>query len=154
MMGKINIQILTIPLNVNSGESTLTVISITLPSDLLNQFDEFMKSRGYFSRSEAFRDAIRNLISEAEIAKISSGNVAATIMTTCDYARKDVDLKISELRHEFDDVVIENVHRHIDGKYCVEIFVTEGNNDRILNLINRLRGLHGIQQVRAMFMTL
>jgi CopG family nickel-responsive transcriptional regulator len=75
-------------------------------------------------------------------------------MTTCDYARKDVDLKISELRHEFDDVVIENVHRHINGKYCVEIFVTEGNNDRILNLVNRLRGMHGIQQVRAMFMPL
>ena len=130
------------------------MISITLPSDLLNQFDEFMKSRGYFSRSEAFRDAIRNLISEAEIAKFSSGNVAATIMTACDYARKDVDLKISELRHEFDDVVIENVHRHINGKFCVEIFVTEGNNDRILNLINRLRGMHGIEQVRAMFMAL
>ena len=154
MMGKINIQILTILLNVNNRGINLTVISITLPSDLLNQFDEFMKSRGYFSRSEAFRDAVRNLISEAEIAKISSGNVAATIMTTCDYARKDVDLKITELRHEFDDVVIENVHRHINGKYCVEIFVTEGNNDRILNLINRLRGMHGIQQVRAMFMTL
>jgi CopG family nickel-responsive transcriptional regulator len=137
-----------------TGKSTLTVISITLPLDLLNQFDEFMKSRGYFSRSEAFRDAVRNLISEAEIAKFSSGNVAATIMTTCDYARKDVDLKITELRHEFDDVVIENVHRHINGKYCVEIFVTEGNNDRILNLINRLRGMHGIQQVRAMFMPL
>ena len=154
MMGKINILILTIPVNVNNAGINLTVISITLPSDLLNQFDEFMKSRGYFSRSEAFRDAVRNLISEAEIAKFSSGNVAATIMTTCDYARKDVDLKISELRHEFDDVVIENVHRHIDGKYCVEIFVTEGNNDRILNLINRLRGMHGIQQVRAMFMAL
>ncbi len=154
MMGKINIQILTILLNVNNRGINLTVISITLPSDLLNQFDEFMKSRGYFSRSEAFRDAVRNLISEAEIAKISTGNVAATIMTTCDYARKDVDLKITELRHEFDDVVIENVHRHINGKYCVEIFVTEGNNDRILNLINRLRGMHGIQQVRAMFMTL
>ena len=154
MMGKINILILTIPVNVNNAGINLTVISITLPSDLLNQFDEFMKSRGYFSRSEAFRDAVRNLISEAEIAKFSSGSVAATIMTTCDYARKDVDLKISELRHEFDDVVIENVHRHINGKYCVEIFVTEGNNDRILNLVNRLRGMHGIQQVRAMFMAL
>jgi CopG family nickel-responsive transcriptional regulator len=132
----------------------LTVISITLPQDLLTKFDEFIKTRGYFSRSEAFRDAIRNLLSEAEIAKSSTGNVAATVMTTCDYARKDVDLKISELRHEFDDVVIENVHRHINGKYCVEIFVTEGNNDRILNLVNRLRGMHGIQQVRAMFMPL
>ena len=141
-------------LNVNNWRTDLTVISITLPQDLLNKFDEFMKTRGYFSRSEAFRDAMRNLLSESEIAKSSTGNVAATVMTTCDYARKDVDLKISELRHEFDDVVIENVHRHINGKYCVEIFVTEGNNDRILNLVNRLRGMHGIQQVRAMFMPL
>lgn len=132
----------------------MTVISITLPGDLLNKFDDFTKTRGYFSRSEAFRDAIRNLLSETEIAKLSKDKVAATIMTTCDYARKDVDLKISEMRHEFDDVVIENVHRHIDGKYCVEIFVAEGSNDRILNLVNRLRGMHGIQQVRAMFMPL
>lgn len=132
----------------------MTVISITLPGDLLDKFDEFTKERGYFSRSEAFRDAVRNLLSETEIAKLSDEKVAATIMTTCDYARKDVDLKISGMRHEFDDVVIENVHRHIDGKYCVEIFIAEGSSDRILNLINRLRGMHGIQQVRAMFMPL
>jgi len=132
----------------------MTVISITLPAELLGNFDEFMKTRGYYSRSEAFRDAIRSLIAESEIAKLETGSVAATIMTTCDYKRKDVDVKITEVRHEFDDVVIENVHRHIDEKYCLEIFITEGNNDRILNLINRLRGMHGIQQVRAMFMPL
>jgi len=132
----------------------MTVISITLPAELLRKFDEFIKTRGYYSRSEAFRDAVRSLIAESEIAKLETGSVAATIMTTCDYKRKDVDVKITEVRHEFDDVVIENVHRHIDEKYCLEIFITEGNNDRILNLINRLRGMHGIQQVRAMFMPL
>ena len=132
----------------------MTVVSITLPNELLRKFDEFMKARGYYSRSEAFRDALRSLIAESELAKLELGNVAATIMTTCDYARKDVDLKITEVRHEFDDVVIENVHRHIGEKYCLEIFIAEGKNDRILNLINRLRGMHGIQQVRAMFMPL
>ena len=132
----------------------MTVISITLPSDLLGKFDEFMEARGYYSRSEAFRDAVRSLMAESELAKVETGNVAATIMTTCDYARKDVDVKLTEIRHEFDDVVIENVHRHIDDKYCLEIFITQGNNDRILNLISRLRGIHGIQQVRAMFMPL
>jgi CopG family nickel-responsive transcriptional regulator len=132
----------------------MTVISITLPPELLRRFDEFMGARGYYSRSEALRDAIRSLIAESELAKTEAGNVAATIMTTCDYARKDVDSKMNEIRHEFDDVVIENVHRHIDEKYCLEIFISQGNNDRILNLINRLRGMHGIQQVRAMFMPL
>ena len=132
----------------------MTVISITLPHELLRKFDDFIEDRGYYSRSEAFRDAIRSLIAESELAKFETGNAAATVMTTCDYARKDVDLKITEIRHDFDDVVIENVHRHINGKYCLEIFIAEGNNDRILNLINRLRGMHGIQQVRAMFMPL
>jgi CopG family nickel-responsive transcriptional regulator len=132
----------------------VTVVSITLPGELLAQFEEFMKSKGYYSRSEAFRDAIRSLITESELAKVEVGPVAVTIMTTCNYARKDVDLKLTEIRHEFDDVVIENVHRHIDDKYCLEIFMAEGNNDRILNLINRLRGMHGILQVKAMFMPL
>lgn len=132
----------------------MTVISITLPNELLQKFDEFMKMRGYYSRSEAFRDAIRNLIAESEIAKMDTENVAATIMITCDYARRDIDLKITEVRHEFDDVVVENVHRHIDEKYCLEIFIAEGKNERILDLIGRVRGMRGILQVKAMFMSL
>lgn len=132
----------------------VTVISITLPPDLLRKFEDFMQSKGYYSRSEAFRDAVRGLISESELAGLQSENVAATIMVTCDYERKDVDYKMTEVRHEFDDVVIENVHRHIGEKYCLEIFIAQGNNSRISTLVNRLRGMHGIQQVKSLFMML
>jgi len=132
----------------------MTVISITLPPDLLQKFENFMTTKGYYSRSEAFRDAIRNLINETELASTQTGTVAATIMITCDYERKDIDIKITELRHEYNDVVIENIHRHIEEKYCLEIFIAQGNNKRILNLINRLRGMHGIQQVKPIFMML
>jgi CopG family nickel-responsive transcriptional regulator len=132
----------------------MTVISITLPNELLIKFDEFMKTRGYYSRSEAFRDAIRSLIAESEIAKTDTSEVAATIMITCDYARRDVDMRMTEVRHEFDDVVVENVHRHIDDKYCLEIFIAQGKNERILELIGRVRGMRGIQQVKAMLMSL
>jgi len=132
----------------------MTVVSVTLPSELLKKFGEFMKTRGYYSRSEAFRDAIRSLMAESELAKIETGNVATVIMITCDYARKDVDLKVGEVRHEFDDVVVENVHRHIGEKYCLEIFIAEGSHPRILDLIGRIRGMRGIQQVKALFMPL
>jgi len=132
----------------------MTVVSVTLPSELLKKFGEFMKTRGYYSRSEAFRDAIRSLMAESELAKIETGKVATTIMITCDYARKDVDLKVGEVRHEFDDVVVENVHRHIGEKYCLEIFIAEGSYQRILDLIGRIRGMRGIQQVKALFMPL
>jgi CopG family nickel-responsive transcriptional regulator len=132
----------------------MTVISITIPGELLNKFDNFTKMRGYYSRSEAFRDAIRNLIAESEIAKLETGDVAATVMITSDYARRDVDLRMTEVRHEFDDVIVENVHRHIEDKYCLEIFIAQGRNERILDLIGRVRGMRGIQQVKAMFMSL
>ena len=130
----------------------MTVVSITLPGELLKRFDEFIKARGYYSRSEAFRDAVRNLIAEAELAKAETGTVATTIMITCEYARRDVDMRVTEMRHEFDDVVVENVHRHIGDRYCLEVLIAEGNAQRILDLIGRIRGMRGIQQVKALFM--
>ena len=105
----------------------MTVISITLPNGLLDKFDEFIKARGYYSRSEGFRDAIRNLIAEAEVAKLETETVAATMMITCEYARRDVHLRMSEVRHEFDDIVVENFHRHIGQQYCLEVFIAEGD---------------------------
>lgn len=132
----------------------MTVVSITLPSDLLRKFDEFSRVRGYYSRSEAFRDALRSLIAEAELAKAETRNVAATIMITCEYARRDVDLRMTEVRHEFDDIVVENVHRHIGKQYCLEVFIAEGNNQRVRELIGRIRGMRGIQEVKATFMPL
>jgi CopG family nickel-responsive transcriptional regulator len=132
----------------------VTVISITLPSELLKKFDEFTKAKGYYSRSEAFRDAVRSLIAEAEVAKLQEGTVATTIMIVCDYARKDVDRHVSEVRHEFDDVVVENVHRHIEDRYCLEVFIAEGNYQRVLDLVGRIRGMRGILQVKALFMPL
>jgi CopG family nickel-responsive transcriptional regulator len=132
----------------------MTVVSITLPSQLLRKFDEFVKTRGYYSRSEGFRDAVRNLIAEAEVVRLQEGSVATTIMIICDYARKDVDRHISEVRHEFDDVVVENVHRHIENRYCLEVFIAEGSHQRITDLISRIRGMRGILQVKALFMSL
>jgi len=130
----------------------MTVVSITLPEELLSQFEKFMESRGYYSRSEAFRDAIRNLIAESEINKLGEEKSAATIMITSEYKRKDVENRISEIRHEFDDIIIENIHRHIKDQYCLEILIVEGDSKRLLDLMGRVRGIRGIQQVKAVFM--
>nr|MDO8081507.1 nickel-responsive transcriptional regulator NikR [Candidatus Freyarchaeota archaeon] len=130
----------------------MTVVSITLPEDLLAQFEKFMETRGYYSRSEAFRDAIRNLIAESEINKLGVEKSAATIMVISEYKRSDVENRISEFRHEFDDIIIENIHRHIKDQYCLEILIAEGESKKLLDLMGRIRGIRGIQQVKAVFM--
>ncbi|MFH0847874.1 MAG: CopG family ribbon-helix-helix protein [archaeon] len=132
----------------------MVVVSVTLPSELLRDFGEFMKKRGYYSRSEAFRDALRSLMTEAEVVKAETGDISAIIMASCEIDRRDTDLRLSEIRHEFDDIVVENMHRHVRNKHCLEIFVAEGNNKRILDLVGRLRGMRGIQQAKVMFISL
>ncbi|MBS7638795.1 nickel-responsive transcriptional regulator NikR [Candidatus Bathyarchaeota archaeon] len=132
----------------------MTVVSLTLPDELLERFDEFIKSRGYYSRSEAFRDAIRNLISEWEFSRRELNNVAATIMITSNYRDDEVDSRIGEIRHKFDDIVVENIHRHVGQRYCLEILLAEGEYKRVQDLIGRIRGVRGIHQIRTVFLPL
>ncbi len=130
----------------------MTVISITLPYELLNKLDELVKDRGYYSRSEAIRDAIRGMIEESRL--IRAEKVATTIMVTYIRGRDGVDRRLSELKHEFNDVVVESIHRHLGKKYCIDIMIAEGPIDRIRVLIGRIRGIHNIEQVKALFIPL
>ncbi len=82
-----------------------------------------MQTKGYYSRSEAFRDAVRGLISESDLETLQTENVSSNHNGKMDYSRKDVDLKMSDLLHEFDDVI--NRKRSIGEKYCLEIFITQ-----------------------------
>jgi CopG family transcriptional regulator, nickel-responsive regulator len=132
----------------------LTVVSITLPEDLVKRFDDFVKERGYYSRSEAFRDAIRTLMTEAQVGKQETQNEAAIILTAADIRRRDIDVRLVELRSEFEDIVVENLHRYIENEYCVDVFVLQGSRARILDFLGRARGTRGVQQVETIFLPL
>ena len=44
----------------------MPIVSLSIPKELLDRIDRYMVERGYFSRSEVFRDAIRSLLEESE----------------------------------------------------------------------------------------
>lgn len=45
----------------------MTRIAITLPDELLDEFDECLKERGYHSRSKGIKDTIKEYINETPI---------------------------------------------------------------------------------------
>lgn len=126
----------------------MPIISISITSELLKKLDEFMRKRGYSSRSEAIRDAVRDSLSEYEMGKFQKGKVGATITVISERERHDVDERLTRLRHEHDDIVSANMHIHIGHEYCLEIFITEGEFEQVLNFIGRIRAMRGIQQVK------
>jgi len=126
----------------------MPIVSISLTRELLKKLDEFMRRRGYSSRSEAIRDAVRDALSEYELSRFEKGRVTATITVISEHERHDVDERLMRLRHEYDDVVSGNMHIHLGKKYCLEIFITEGEISDVLNFISRIRAIRGIQQVK------
>jgi len=107
-----------------------------------------MRERGYSSRSEAIRDAIRDLLSEFELSRLEEGKVTATITVISAHERHDVDERLMRLRHEYDKIVSADMHVHLGGNYCLEVFITEGEAEKVLDFISRIRAIRGIQQVK------
>jgi len=132
----------------------LPIVSISLTSQILESLEKLIEKRGYFSRSEAIRDAIRGIILEYDLSIKSDDLVFATIIIISEYERHDVETQLSKLRHEFNDIVIEDTHRHIKDKYCVETFLAEGKNTEVINLLGRIRGIRGINQIKYVILPL
>jgi CopG family nickel-responsive transcriptional regulator len=126
----------------------MPIVSISLTSDLLRKLDRLIQDKSYSSRSEAIRDALRNSLSEYEVAKFEKGEVAATITAISEYIRRDADITLMRLRHEYDELVSGNMHLHLGKDHCLEVFIARGDLEDVLNFISRVRAIRGIQQIK------
>jgi CopG family nickel-responsive transcriptional regulator len=126
----------------------MPIVSISLTSELLKELDGFMSKQGYSSRSEAIRDAVRGILSEYELSRFERGKVTSTITVISEHEKHDVDERLTRLRHEHDEIISGNMHIHLGKTYCLEIFITEGEVEEVLNFIGRIRAMRGIQQVK------
>ena len=126
----------------------MPIVSISLSSELLKKLDAFMQERGYSSRSEVIRDAIRDLLSEFELSKLEKGKVTATITVISTHEGHNVNERLMRLRHTHDEIVSADMHIHLGKNYCLEIFVTKGEPEKVLDFISRIRAMRGIQQVK------
>lgn len=126
----------------------MPIVSMSITRELLRKLDALIKDKGYSSRSEAIRDAIRNTLSDYDLIRLERGRAAATITIISEYMRPNTDERLMQLRHEYNELVTGNMHIHLGGKYCLEVFITQGGVEEILNFISRVRAIRGISQVK------
>ncbi len=129
-----------------------TVVSLSLDSRLLDRLEKLIEQLGYSNRSEAIRDAIRRLIMEYEFSDMRERRVLAAIVIVYEYSEGHVDRKLARIRHEYNDVVVGNLHMHIDGKYCTELLIARGEGRRVLGLIAVTKGIRGIASSRHLLL--
>jgi CopG family nickel-responsive transcriptional regulator len=129
----------------------LSIVSLSLPTELLKELDAILGEEHYASRSEVVRQAVRMYVLEyRELDKIK-GNVIATI--TVLYEKMEKNDELFRLQHEFSDMITAYLHSHLTETDCLEVMVVKGSSKRLKSLIDGLKANKPVKQIKFSIMT-
>jgi len=124
-------------------------ISITLPSNLLNQLDEVSKSIGHKKRSKAIRDSISAFISEYKSLRGEKGKRAGTITFVYEHERLKISDLLIDIQHKFSSLIDATLHIHLNETRCLEVLAVRGKSQDIRRLAEALMSLKGVETLKA-----
>ena len=117
----------------------MSVVSVSMPEELLERIDQFADEHGYTGRSEVVREASRNLLGEFEDKRLEGRELMGIITVMFDYETTSVEEKTTRLRHEHESIVASNFHSHVGGRHCMELFVLEVSIEEISAFVGKIR---------------
>jgi CopG family nickel-responsive transcriptional regulator len=129
-------------------ERKLMRIGVSLPGELLDKFDKTLLKRGYSSRSEGIRDAIRTYNQHYEWMQQIRGKRAATISIVYDCSKKGVSSTLASIQHEYMDLISSSVRFHIEPNSCFEVIILQGEGEKIIELTEKILSLKGVKHSR------
>ncbi|HDQ07466.1 MAG TPA: nickel-responsive transcriptional regulator NikR [Methanoculleus sp.] len=131
-----------------TNDSDLSRIGISLPKSLLDKFDEILDLRGYSSRSEGIRDAIRNYITYYKWMSDVSGERQGVITMVYDHEQRGLLQVLTEIQHEYLSVIQCSLHSHVNHDKCVEVILLRGEADKMKSIAERLMAQKGVESVK------
>jgi CopG family nickel-responsive transcriptional regulator len=129
----------------------MVIISLSIPDELRNELDRILGEEWYASRSEVVRQALRKYISEYKELENMKGNIVATI--TALYEKRDKNEELTQLQHEFGDVMTTYLHTHLTEKSCLEVMVVNGPSKRLKGMIDGLKANRHVTQLKFSVMS-
>ncbi len=129
-------------------EQDLARIGVSLPENLLERFDEIMTKRGYSSRSEGIRDAIRGYIRYYAWMSEVEGERVGTISLVYDHNQRGLVNSLLDIQHEFSDIIRSSLHVHINHDMCMEVLLVRGEGRDVKNVTERIMTLKGVKHVK------
>ena len=125
----------------------LTVISLSVPEVLLEQVDSTIKQRGFASRSEIIRQALRLFLKEDLKIENLEGEIAATI--TIIYREKADRKRLLDAQHVYSGLVSTFLHAHVHEGFCLEVIILKGQARTIRKFLDDLRANEQITQINV-----
>jgi CopG family nickel-responsive transcriptional regulator len=130
----------------------VSIISLSLPNELLEELDTILGEDRSATRSEVVRQAVRMYLTQYNELEKIRGNVIATI--TVLYEKTEENKELFRLQHEFDDMITAYLHSHISETSCLEVMVVKGSSKRLRSLIDGLKANKPVKQIKFSIMAI
>ena len=123
--------------------SQVVRFGVSMSEILLAQFDRLIQERGYANRSEAIRDLVRDALVTREWEE-GDGEVAGTITLIYDHHTVGLTDTLTEVQHEYHDLIISTLHVHLDHRNCLETLIVKGAPRVAKQLADQLISIKGV----------
>jgi CopG family nickel-responsive transcriptional regulator len=120
---------------------------VAFREETLKMLNEYMDKTGMKNRSRIIDEALRLYLSDRGIM-MEEGMFGGVIAV---YFEHEAEQKLTELQHEFLDIVISNTHVHLDAENCMEAILVKGDIRKIKEFMLKIEGVKGLKAMRSSF---
>lgn len=118
-------------------------ISISLPEELLDQFDTMVVERGFESRSQAICDMINQQLNEHR-RDLDGGVMAGTINLVYNHAVAGVQKKLHDLQYEHIDEVISSLNVNLTHTNTLSVVLVQGPANKLKMIADKMITQRGV----------
>ena len=107
------------------------------------------KNLGFSGRSEIVRAGLRNIIAEQKERELLQGKLTALLIII--HQEKDDD-QVTNMRHDYEEIVMTHLHSKIDKYRCVELFLLKGDAESIKNMTKKFQINKKLEHIKLISM--
>ena len=100
--------------------------TVSLESELANDFDAYMRRKGTGNRSEAVRDLIREALARERLAKEPDAGCVGVLTYLYNHHERELSKRLTETHHAHHDLTVTTLHMHLDHDHCLEAVLLKG----------------------------
>jgi len=123
---------------------SLVRFGVSIAKELLDKFDAVIRDQEYPTRSKALEDLMRKAIDDYKLTDDKTISIGS-IDIVYDHHRRELLNRLTDIQHDFQEIILSSQHIHLDHHNCFEIIVTKGEKGKIEKLASLIKSEKGVK---------
>jgi CopG family nickel-responsive transcriptional regulator len=123
----------------------MAIISASIGREMLSEMDDAQRELGFVGRSELLRAGVRLLLAQKREHDDLVGSISCILVVTHE---EDSEQPVTNIKHEFDDLVKTHLHYKLGSRKCLELFILEGEGIKLREIARQFQTSKGVDNVK------